>query len=45
MSYRIIAYLMLVLLFISGGVRSSAARTFDRIIAYVNDDVVTQAGT
>ncbi len=39
---RITTYLILILLLISGGVRSSAARTFDRIIAYVNDDVVTK---
>ena len=38
---RIIAHLILVLLLISSGARSSTARTFDRIIAYVNDDVVT----
>ena len=42
MAYRITTYLILILLFISGSVRSSAARTFDRIIAYVNDDVVTK---
>ena len=42
MAYRITIYLTLILLFISGSVRSSAARTFDRIIAYVNDDVVTK---
>ncbi len=42
MAYRITIYLILILLFISGSVRSSAARTFDRIIAYVNDDVVTK---
>ncbi len=42
MGYRVTAYLILILLLISGGVRSSVARTFDRIIAYVNDDVVTK---
>ena len=43
MVYRVTAYLILVLLLISGGVRSRvSARTFDRIIAYVNDDVVTK---
>ena len=42
MAYRITIYLILILLFISGSVRSSTARTFDRIIAYVNDDVVTK---
>ena len=42
MAYRIVAYLMLCLLLISSGVNFSVARTFDRIIAYVNDDVVTK---
>ena len=42
MAYKVAAYLILILLLISGGVRSSTARTFDRIIAYVNDDVVTK---
>ena len=43
MAYRITIYLILILLFISGSVRSRvSARTFDRIIAYVNDDVVTK---
>ena len=43
MVYRVTAYLILILLLISGGVRSRVfARTFDRIIAYVNDDVVTK---
>ena len=42
MVYRVAAYLILILLLVSGGVRSSTARTFDRIIAYVNDDVVTK---
>ena len=43
MVYRVVVYLILILLFISGGVRSRvSARTFDRIIAYVNDDVVTK---
>lgn len=42
MVYRVVAYLILILLLISGGVPSSTARTFDRIIAYVNDDVVTK---
>ena len=42
MVYRVTAYLILIPLLISGGVRSSPARTFDRIIAYVNDDVVTK---
>ena len=42
MAYRIVAYLLLCLLLISSGVTVSVARTFDRIIAYVNDDVVTK---
>lgn len=43
MACRITTYLILILLLISGGVRGRvSARTFDRIIAYVNDDVVTK---
>ena len=42
MAYRIVAYPLLCLLLISSGVSVSVARTFDRIIAYVNDDVVTK---
>ena len=42
MACRITAYLMLILLLISSSARSSTARTFDKIIAYVNDDVVTK---
>ena len=42
MACRTTACLILILLLIIGGVRSSAARTFDKIIAYVNDDVVTK---
>ena len=42
MAYRIVSYLLLCLLLISSGVSVSVARTFDRIIAYVNDDVVTK---
>ena len=42
MAYRIVAYFLLCLLLISSGVSVSVARTFDRIIAYVNDDVVTK---
>ena len=42
MAYKISAYFVLILLFISSGVRDSAARTFDKIVAYVNDDVVTK---
>ena len=35
-------YLTLIVLLISGGISSTHARPFDRIVAYVNDDVVTQ---
>ena len=42
MAYRIVAYPLLCLLLISSGVSVSVARTFDRIVAYVNDDVVTK---
>ena len=42
MVYKVAAYLMFILLLTSSGVRSGAARTFDKIIAYVNDDVVTK---
>ena len=42
MAYRIAAYLMFCLFFVCSGVTVSVARTFDRIIAYVNDDVVTK---
>ena len=33
---------LIVLLIISGGISNIHARTFDRIVAYVNDDVVTK---
>ena len=42
MAYKIATYFIIILLLISSGVRSGAARTFDKIIAYVNDDVVTK---
>ena len=42
MACRTTACLILILLLIIGGVQSSGARTFDKIIAYVNDDVVTK---
>ena len=35
-------YLILIALFIGGGISTAHARTFDKIIAYVNDDVVTK---
>lgn len=38
MAYKVAACLILCLLFVNSGV----ARTFDKIIAYVNDDVVTK---
>ncbi len=42
MAYKVTASCVLVLLLISSGVPDSVARTFDKIIAYVNDDVVTK---
>ena len=42
MAYKVTAYFVLILLLICSGVQESAARTFDKIIAYVNDDVVTK---
>ena len=42
MAYKVAACLMLCLLFISSGISVGVARTFDTIIAYVNDDVVTK---
>ena len=42
MACRTTACLILILSLIMGGVGSSTARTFDKIIAYVNDDVVTK---
>ena len=42
MQYKKGVYLMLVVFFVSVGTASVYARTFDRIIAYVNDDVVTK---
>ena len=42
MVYKKGVYLTLILLLISGGTLSVYARTFDRIVAYVNDDVVTK---
>lgn len=35
-------YLILIVLFVGTGISNIHARTFDRIIAYVNDDVVTK---
>ena len=42
MLYKKGVYLTLILLLISSGTSSVYARTFDRIVAYVNDDVVTK---
>ena len=42
MQYKKGVYLMLIVFFVSVGTASVYARTFDRIIAYVNDDVVTK---
>lgn len=42
MARKIGSYLVLSLLLISSGVKHSNARTFDKIVAYVNDDVVTK---
>ena len=42
MTYKKAVYLTLIALLIGGGFSSVSARTFDRIIAYVNDDVVTK---
>ena len=42
MLYKKGIYLTLIVLLISGGVSSVHARAFDRIVAYVNDDVVTK---
>ena len=43
MANKIVTYFILILLLIGSGVRSRvSARTFDKIIAYVNDDIVTK---
>ena len=42
MVYKKGAYLSLIVLFVGIGISDIHARTFDRIIAYVNDDVVTK---
>ena len=36
------AYFTICLLFITGGLTTATARTFDKIVAYVNDDIVTK---
>ena len=42
MVYKKVIYFTLIVLIIGSGILSTDARTFDRIIAYVNDDVVTK---
>ena len=42
MLYKKGVYLTLIVLLISGGISSTHARTFDGIVAYVNDEVVTK---
>ncbi|MDE0683111.1 MAG: peptidylprolyl isomerase [Candidatus Poribacteria bacterium] len=42
MLYKKGVYLTLIVLLISGGTSSVYARTFDKIVAYVNDDIVTK---
>ena len=42
MVYKKVIYLTLIVLIIGSGLLSAHARTFDKIVAYVNDDVVTK---
>ena len=42
MIYKVVAYLTICLLLITGGLTTATARTFDKIVAYVNDDIVTK---
>ena len=42
MVYKKVIYLTLIVLIIGSGILSAPARTFDKIVAYVNDDVVTK---
>ena len=42
MVYKKVIYLTLIVLIIGSGILSAHARTFDKIVAYVNDDVVTK---
>ena len=42
MLYKKGVYLTLIVLLISGGTSSVYTRTFDKIVAYVNDDIVTK---
>lgn len=42
MNHKLAAYLTICLLFITTGLTAATARTFDKIVAYVNDDIVTK---
>ena len=42
MIYKAAAYLTICLLLIIGALTTATARTFDKIVAYVNDDIVTK---
>ena len=42
MVYKKVIYFTLIVLIIGSGLLSAHARTFDKIVAYVNDDVVTK---
>ncbi len=42
MIYRMAAYPLICLLLITSGLTTATARTFDKIVAYVNDDIVTK---
>ena len=42
MIYKTTTYLIICLLLITGGLATATARTFDKIVAYVNDDIVTK---
>ena len=39
---KLAAYLTICLLLMTGGLTTATARTFDKIVAYVNDDIVTK---
>lgn len=42
MIYKLAAYLTICLLLVTGVLTTTTARTFDKIVAYVNDDIVTK---
>ncbi len=42
MIYKLAAYLTICLLLVTGVLTTATARTFDKIVAYVNDDIVTK---